>query len=63
MAAVGVAGEADDDAAGVVAPAGGEQAGEGGDEVDTAVVLNGFGELVAGGGVGDHLQVVAQPLD
>ena len=44
VALVDVAGQADDDAAGVALPVRGEEAGEGRHEVDAAVVLDRVGQ-------------------
>ena len=46
-----VAGHADDGAAGIALPVGGEQAGEGRHEVDAAVVFNGIGQRFDVGGL------------
>ena len=53
----------DDHAARVIAPVGREQPGEGGDEVDAAVVLDGARQILDFRGALDQLQAVAQPLD
>ncbi len=52
----------DDDPAGVTAPVGREEAGEGGHEVDAAVVLDARRERLDLARVGDDPELVAQPL-
>ena len=62
VAPVDEAREPDDDAAGVAAPVGGVEAGEGRHEVDAAVVLDRACQLFDLGSSFDQPQIVAQPL-
>ncbi|TKW52752.1 hypothetical protein CTA1_7517 [Colletotrichum tanaceti] len=63
VAALGVGGDAEDGAAGVVDPVGGEEAAEGGDKGAAAVVLDGLGEGAELGGGLDEAEVVDEELD
>ncbi len=63
MSLVDVASETDDCAARVAAPVGGEQAGEGGDEVDAAIVADRLRHILDLGRALDQPEVVAEPLD
>ena len=56
-------GEPDDGSAGVLVPMGRAEAGEGGDEIDAAVVVDREGQSLGGGRVGDESEAVAEPLD
>ena len=63
MAGVDVARQTREHAAGVGLPVRREQAGECGDDVKAAVVLDRFREVLDLGRRLDHLEVVAQPLN
>ena len=63
MGAAGAAGQADDGAAAVHIPVGRAESGEGGHEVDIAVVRNLHGHRLGFGGLADELHFVAQPLN
>ena len=59
----GPAGDAADGAMGILVPVGRAHAGEGGDEIDAAVVRDRRGEGLDLGGTPDDAEAVAEPLD
>jgi len=62
VSTVGKAGQADDDAAGIGTPVRSEETRERWDDVHATVVLGLACHVLDGRGVGDELQVIAQPL-
>ena len=63
MGCGGAAGDAADGAVGILVPVRGAHAGEGGDEIHAAVVLDRTGQGLDLGGTPDDAQAVPEPLD